>query len=166
MRDADRAGPRGDTRRVGASLFSGCCWFRQQAMLYVGVSVFGVKGCIWLVNRSLIFRGIGRLHQLQNSNSSGHHSLAGKGLELFRFSSLLDPYAGVVKRFVGVEGGARGARNLFFIFVTLQGLKNVLQNSCHHGESLPIQTQLFVASWFGGKWVVLLHPLCTPFVVW
>ena len=31
--DADRAGSRGDTRRVVVSLFFGFCWFPQQVML-------------------------------------------------------------------------------------------------------------------------------------
>ena len=75
---------RGQTS-VGASLFSGCCWFPLQAMFLVLVYVLGLQGRIWKVDRSIIFGGIGRLHQLQNSNSSGHHGLAGKGLALLRF---------------------------------------------------------------------------------
>ena len=34
MRDADRAGSRGDMRRVVKSLFSGCCCFPEQTIMW------------------------------------------------------------------------------------------------------------------------------------
>ena len=72
-----------------------------------------------------------------------------RGLVSFVFR--LGPYAGVVKRVLGGGGCARSSRTFFFNVVTLRNRNKSSNTLAITIKVCQFQTQVFVASWFGGN---------------
>ena len=124
----------GDTRRVLVSVFSVFCWFPQQVMWQVWVSASGeltplVSGCM-----TQVF-GCRKTACTSVKMATLRAIMVRQERDLVSFGSRSGPYAGVVKRVVGVGGGARSACTLFFIVVTLRNRKK-------SSETLAITTKV------------------------